>query len=115
MTQFVLFMRGGALEFANYSPEQIQQAIQKYEEWARSLIQQGKLRGGDKLRDDGGRRVHVQNGRVVVDGPFPETKETIGGYYLIEAADYAEATEIAKGCPIFAAGGSVEVREVEPR
>jgi hypothetical protein len=115
MAQFMLLMRGGAMEYQAFSPEQIQQAIQKYEDWARRLIQQGQLHGGDKLRDDGGRLVHSQNGQIVVDGPFTETKETIGGYYLVEAPGYAEAVEIARTCPILAAGGSVEVREIEPR
>ncbi len=115
MAQFILFMRGGAFEFAKMGPEEIQQVIQKYENWASLLMQQGKLSGGAKLRDDGGRVVRMQNGQLVVDGPFPETKETIGGYYVIEAADYAEAAQVAKGCPIYAHGGSVEVREIEPR
>jgi hypothetical protein len=115
MVQFMLLMRGGAMEYVDYSPEQIQQAIQKYEAWARRLIQQGQLRGGDKLRDDGGRLVHSPAGQIVVDGPFAETKETIGGYYLVEAAGYVEAVDIARTCPILAAGGSVEVREIEPK
>jgi len=115
MAQFMLLLRGGATEFVDLSPEQIQQAIKKYEEWARRLIAQGKLRGGEKLRDDGGRLVQMRDGAVIVDGPFTETKETIGGYYLIEAADYREATEIAASCPVLAVGGSVEVRTVEPR
>jgi hypothetical protein len=115
MAQFMLFMRGGAMEYLAYSPEQIQQAIEKYEAWARQLIQQGHLRGGDKLRDDGGRLVHVVAGQIMVDGPFAETKETVGGYYLVEVPSYAEAVEIARTCPILAAGGSVEVREIEPR
>jgi hypothetical protein len=81
MAQFMLLMRGGAMEYLAYSPEEIQQAIQKYEDWARRLIEQGQLRGGDKLRDDGGRLVRSQSGQIVVDGPFAETKETVGGYF----------------------------------
>ena len=115
MARFMLLMRGGAMEYVDYSAEEIQKAIEKYETWARRLIQQGQLRGGDKLRDDGGRLVHSQAGQIVVDGPFTETKETIGGYYLVEAASYTEAVEIARTCPILAAGGAVEVREIEPK
>ncbi len=115
MPQFILFMRGGTVEFRKMSPEKIQEVIQKYENWARLLMQQGKLHGGEKLRDDGSRVVRMQNDQLVVDGPFPETKETIGGYYVIEAADYAQAIQVAKGSPIYAYGGSVEVREIEPR
>ena len=103
------------MEYLAYSPEEIQQAIQKYEAWAGQLIQQGHLRGGDKLRDDGGRLVRAAAGQIIVDGPFAETKETVGGYYLVEVPDYAAAVEIACTCPILAAGGSVEVREIEPR
>jgi hypothetical protein len=50
------------------------------------------------------------DGFVVTDGPFAETKEALGGYYLVEAADLDEATEIAKHCP--AAFGGVEVRPI---
>jgi hypothetical protein len=50
-----------------------------------------------------------------MDGPFPETKETIGGYFIVEAADYMDAVEIAKGSPIYSFGGTMEVREVDPQ
>ena len=62
---------------------------------------------------DGGRIMSGDGGSIVVDGPFTETKEAIGGYFVIEAADYAEATELAKGCPVFANGGVLEVRQIE--
>jgi hypothetical protein len=48
----------------------------------------------------------------VVDGPYTETKEVIGGYFLIEAADESEAVEIAKACPGLTRGGVVEVRGI---
>jgi hypothetical protein len=48
----------------------------------------------------------------VIDGPYPETKEIIGGYFLIEAASYDEAVEIALSCPHVDLG-RIEVREVE--
>ena len=49
---------------------------------------------------------------IVTDGPYSETKELVGGYYVIEAADYAEAIEIAKTSPHLRFGGRIEVREI---
>jgi hypothetical protein len=113
MAQFILFIRGGNEAYEGFTPEQIQQAIERYRQWARNLQSQGRLVDAFKLKDDGGRRVEARQGQLVVDGPFAETKETIGGYYLIKAGDYAEACEIAKDCPVLTHGGTVEVREIE--
>ncbi len=49
----------------------------------------------------------------VVDGPFAETKEVIGGYFILEAKDYAEAAELSKSCPHLAFGGKIELRQIE--
>jgi hypothetical protein len=49
----------------------------------------------------------------VVDGPFAETKETIGGYFIVEAGNLEEAIEMTKECPSLANGGIVELREIE--
>lgn len=113
MSQFVLLIRGGYEAYQGLTPEQIQQAVEKYEVWARNLQAQDQLAGAVKLMDDGGRRVEMRGGQMVIDGPFAETKETIGGYFLINVADYNEACEIAKSCPVLGEGGSVEVREIE--
>jgi hypothetical protein len=109
----MFLMRGSSALFARMTPEEIQQAIEKYNAWAQSLMSKGRLKGGEKLQDDGVRTVRMDKGKLTVDGPFPETKETIGGYFIVEAADYAEAIELAKGCPVYSAGGSVEVRGVD--
>jgi hypothetical protein len=49
---------------------------------------------------------------MITNGPYVETKETVGGYTIIKANDLKEATELAKGCPIVTVGGSVEVRPI---
>jgi len=113
MTQFILLLRGGYEAYEGFTPEQVQQAIQKYRTWSHNLKARGALVGALKLRDEGGHRLEIQNGQLVVDGPFAETKETIAGYFVIRAADYAAACAIAKECPVLADGGSVEVREIE--
>jgi len=111
VAKYILFMRGSSAGFREMAPEEIQRTIQKYEDWARSL---GRLRGGEKLKDDGVRTVRMDNGRIIMDGPYPETKETIGGYFVVEASGYDEAAKLAQACPIYPYGGTVEVREIDP-
>jgi hypothetical protein len=83
--------------------------------FAGELAAQGKIRGGAPLfPEEQGARVRVSKGRpVVTDGPFTETKEVIGGFFMIEARDRREAVSIAKRCP-HARVGFVEVRRVVP-
>jgi hypothetical protein len=112
MPKFMLLIRGGDPD-GQISPEQMQAQIQKYVEWSRRLSEAGKLTAADKLCDDG-RIVSVKNGRIV-DGPFTETKEAVGGYFTVEAADYAEACAIARECPVLERQGTVEVRKLDLR
>ena len=112
MAQFMMFIRGGG-DYAHYTPEQVQKAVQKYRDWTEVLHRQKQLVSAERLKEEG-KLMRVHDGQIVVDGPFAETKEGIGGYYLIEAANEAEAINIAKGCPIFAEkGGSIELREID--
>lgn len=113
MAQFILFIKGGYDADEGLSPEEIQQQIQKYRDWARSLQQSGTLIDAFKLRDDGVRVLSQRNGQIVLDGPFAETKETIGGYFVINAEDYDEAVLVAREAPILTRGGSVEIRMIE--
>ena len=83
--------------------------------FAGQLAAKGKLRGGSPLHgEEEGARVRLSRGKVVVkDGPFAETKEVIGGYFMIECKSRREAVAIAKRCPHLA-NGFVEVRQVIP-
>ncbi len=74
--------------------------------FAAELGQQGRMRGGAPLHpDDAGARVKVRAGKTqLVDGPFAESKEVIGGFFMFDARDAAEALEIAKRCPAARAG-----------
>ncbi len=110
MAQYMLLLRGG--EFKQYSPEEMQKIVERYFAWGNKLRAEGRHRGGDELKD-GGRILSVKNGKVV-DGPFTETKEVVGGYYLFEAKDYDEAAAISKECPHLTYGGSIEIREINP-
>ena len=112
MSQFMLFIRNGE-ELNELSPEQIHQAIQRFSNWAKKLREQGKLIAAEKLKDNEGMLLRTRNGQIVVDGPFAETKETIGGYFIVEAGNLDQAIEITKECPALSNGGIVELREVE--
>lgn len=113
MAQFMLLMRGGDEGLEGYTPEQFQQMLQRYFDWSAELRGAGRLLGADELKP-GGNVVRVRDGQAVIDGPYAETKEAIGGYYLIEAGDLTEALDIAKGCPVLHNGGAVDVREINP-
>ena len=111
MAKFMLLIRGGDDETRDYTPEQYQHVIQRYIDWSAKLRREGRNHGGDELKS-GGKVVRMRGGQAVVDGPYAETKESIGGYFIIEAADLDEAAEIAKGCPVLLHDGAVEVREI---
>lgn len=84
--------------------------------FAGELASQGKLRRGAPLTDESaGARVRVRGGKVLVsDGPFAESKEVLGGFWIVEVANRGEAIEIARRCP-HARSGIVEVHPVQWR
>ncbi len=92
-----------------------QAAYQAMLDWAGDLQRRGLLLGVNSLADtDRGARVQVRGGRAtVIDGPFAEAKEMVGGYFLIDIATREEALAIAATCPA-AQGATVEVRETGP-
>lgn len=114
MPKYMLFLHESPEVARDWSPEQMQQVIERYGAWSRGLAERGKLAGGEKLRDEGGRHLRRNGaGVTVADGPYSETKEVLSGFFVIEAADYEEAAEIARTCPHMEYGW-IELREVEP-
>ena len=94
------------------SPEEMQAMTKRWMDWIGNIAAQNKLVSpGNRLSSEG--KV-VRPGSIITDGPYTEIKELIGGYSVIRAASYDEATEMAKGCPIFEQGGNVEVRDIVP-
>ncbi len=83
--------------------------------FAGELASQGKIRGGSPLHPETeGTRIRGDgSGQLVTDGPFTETKEVIGGFFMIDCEGPEEAVEIAKRCP-HSRIGVVEVRQVIP-
>jgi hypothetical protein len=92
---------------------EVPQVMQEYMVFTQDLVKSGKFKAGDRLESSAGARtVRVRNGKTLTtDGPFAETKEQLGGYYLVEAKDSEEAVSIAARIP-GARTGSIEVRAV---
>ncbi len=93
------------------SPEEMQQVAGQWMAWFNRLTEQGKAIAGNPLEREG-KIVSGKNGRMVADGPFAESKEAIGGYFLLQVKSLDEAVAIAKECPGLAYGAVVEVRPV---
>jgi hypothetical protein len=108
--EFMIILRGG-VHPSELSPERVQYIMKKFQDWMGKIAASGQLRGAGRL-EDGGKCITGYENLVVTDGPFPEAKEVVGGYFLVQASDLAAAVEIAKGCPILENRGSVEVRSL---
>lgn len=115
MPKFMLILHDSMPALQQISPAQMQKVIADYQAWSAKLGKAGKLAGGEKLKDEGGKHLTAAKGKLVVrDGPFAEAKEVIGGYFTIEAPDYDAATALCADCPHLALGGRIELREIDP-
>lgn len=92
------------------SPEEIQTAIDDFYQWLERLVDEGKMRRGQRL-GTGGKTVTK---KTVTDGPFGEAKEVIGGFWFILARTLEEAAEISKQNPCLQCGLFYEIRPVDP-
>ena len=108
--EYMLLFRGTHWD-KNLSPEELQNVMGQWAEWFDGLVQQGKIKSANPLMDEG-KIVSWKKGQTVADGPFAESKEAIGGYFLLQKSDLDEALEIAKQCPTLKYGLTVEVRPV---
>jgi len=111
MSEFILLFRRDvkSLQDMTQIPKgQLQNELQPWQDWIKELSAENKIvNTGSRLKFEG--RV-VKPNNVVTDGPYAEIKEGLGGYIIINASDFDEAVEIAKGCPVLQTGGSVEIR-----
>jgi hypothetical protein len=89
--------------------------LQEYTDFTKSIVQSGKFKAADRLKPTTtASTVRVRDGKITTtDGPFAETREQLGGYYMVEAKDLDEAIGIAARIP-GAKFGSIEVRPVWP-
>jgi hypothetical protein len=100
MAQYMLLLHHVPNYNMDLPREKMLEMTKRYMAWAEALRQKGRLAGGEKLAAGGVRHIKTQSGQAVVsDGPYAEAKDVIGGYFIIEAKDAAEAETIAKDCP----------------
>ena len=110
---FMVLIHQEEADFSKYSPNDFQNLMQQFQTWTQKITKEGYFVAGDKLTKDPGKTIKVKNGRVIVDGPYADSKDAIGGYYVIKAESMDEALEVVKGCPAMTYGGILEVREVD--
>jgi hypothetical protein len=111
MKEFLLlFRRDFVTNNEQPSPEQLQGMMKHWQDWMGGIAAQNKLADPGNRLGNSGKVVTANN--VVIDGPYAEIKEAIGGYIMVKADSLDDAAELAKNCPILHIGGNVEVRQV---
>ncbi len=108
MEKFMFIFIGG--DPSHLSAEAQQAHMGKWFTWVEKLTKASRYASGEALQP-GGKTITGPR-KVVTDGPFAESKELVGGYFVVLAKDINEATEMAKECPDYDLGGIVEVRPV---
>jgi hypothetical protein len=110
MKKFLLLLHDDMDQISALSPKQMEDLIKAHMDWASKLADKGHLISGDGLQEQS---VTISGKDCVIkDGPFIESKEMIGGYYLLQADDLQAVIEIAKECPTHFYGGTTEIRPI---
>jgi len=110
MKDFMFIFRNGLDARSSVSPEEMQNNMQLWFAWVEKLKNQGIYVAGEALMP-AGKTVKGEK-QVITDGPFAESKELVGGFFVVKAKDIDAAMELTKDYPDYSIGGSVEVREV---
>ena len=108
MKQFLLLLHEDIQKMSELSPKEMQEIANAHMNWANKLAEAGHLISGDGLHEKG--VLITGKNSVVKDGPYLESKEIIGGYYLLQADDLRTVVELAKECPTHLFGGTTEIR-----
>jgi len=111
--QYLLLLYANEHGWDSMTPAQQQQGAAAYKAYTEALQKSGALKGSNRLQPTStATTVRNENGKAqVLDGPYADSKEQLGGYYLIEAADLDAAIAWANRCP-GAGHGTIEVRPV---
>jgi hypothetical protein len=112
--RYLMLICGDEREYDTMTEEQAGARMAAWGQYTGALHESGKLRGGERLRPAASATtVRLKGGdRLLSDGPFAETKEQLGGYFVIEADNLDEALDWASKMPHLPGGGSVEVRPI---
>jgi hypothetical protein len=112
--KYMLLLIGDEERWQNLSEDEAMEAMKAYEDYSRQVIDAGVFVGGEGLQDSStATSLRLVDGeRVLTDGPFAESKEQLGGFYLLDCKNLDEALDWAEKCPAAAAGGTIEIRPV---
>lgn len=110
MKQFLLLLHEDIEKVSQLSPKEMEALANAHMSWAIKLAEAGHLISGDGLHEKG--VLITGKDCVIKDGPYLESKEIIGGYYLLQADDLQTIIELAKECPTHLYGGTTEIRSI---
>src|SRR5215471_2644611 len=112
--RYMLLITGDENNLNNLPEPRLSQRHAAWGTYTQALVDSGKLRGGERLRPAASATTLRLGGgeRLLSDGPYAETKEQLGGFFLVEASNLDEAVELASTMPHLPDGGSVEIRPV---
>jgi hypothetical protein len=112
MEKFMLIFHGGSdIAPEMKSPEAMQKHMQKWFVWVEKLRKEGRYEGGEPLEPRG--KFVSGPKQIVTDGPFAESKELVGGFFIVNAKDLDDAVALTKDYPDFVFNGKVQVRPVQ--
>lgn len=110
MADFLFLIRNDGNPMADMSPGQMQEHLDAWSSWMGGLAAEDRLLSAKPL----GQAARCVRKEVVLDGPYAEAKDVVGGYLIVRCDSIDHATELARGCPAVDLGSLVEVRETEP-
>jgi hypothetical protein len=115
MPTYLALLYDDPARFEKVPPQEMQASIQRYRVWRLRREGEGAVLSGYKLADGEGRVLRRRGGRTtVIDGPFAEGKELVGGYFVLRAESYEQALAILEDCPHLEFG-TIEVRAHDAR
>jgi hypothetical protein len=113
MAKFMLIAGGADVDKRSGNPALAPEMLERYMRWLKGLRDSGRYVASFKLHDQTGRRLAIRGGEVI-DGPFIESKEAVGGIFVIEAESLDVAADVARSCPnLDLQNGYMEVRIIE--
>ncbi len=110
MKEYMLMRKGESQLLKNLSAEEKQRVMEKLIAFVNRLRTDDRWIGGSNLASGFG--LYCEKGLTLMDGPFPETKETLNGYVIFKAKDQEEALSIARTCPALTIGEKLEMYEM---
>lgn len=109
MKNFMMLFRPDPSKTEQPSPEQMAEIMQNWQNWLGGIAAQDKFVSSEALGMQG--KLIKADGSTT-DGPYAELKEVVGGYAIVKAENFEDAVKLADGCPMYAEGGTVEVRDI---